>query len=168
MVSPIVWGRCEKIGQSCEDCVRMPRDRRVRGHETGMMPVASPPKCRTSCGSAPEAGTLQIDFLNKKHPPGGACASRRGCLQLIPAGRGRLFSPSAGAEDARQPQCPCRGRLRSGQRPESGKERNDCEAKAPRQSSRGRREAMPDRLLPRRRDDLCCAGCSLLTTRSFP
>ena len=33
--------------------------------QTGMLPVASPTKCRKSCGSVPEADTLQKDFHNK-------------------------------------------------------------------------------------------------------
>ena len=35
------------------------------GYKTGMLPVASPTKCRQSFGSEPEAGTLQKDFYNK-------------------------------------------------------------------------------------------------------
>ena len=31
-----------------------------------MLPVASPTKCRKSCGSVPEADTLKKDFHNKK------------------------------------------------------------------------------------------------------
>ena len=33
--------------------------------QTGMLPVASPPTCRKSCGSVPEADALQKDFHNK-------------------------------------------------------------------------------------------------------
>ena len=33
--------------------------------QTGMLPVASPTKCRKSCGSVPEADALQKDFHNK-------------------------------------------------------------------------------------------------------
>ena len=46
--------------------------------QTGMLPVASPTKCRKSCGSVPEADILQKDYHNnrirnpdaKKNAPG--------------------------------------------------------------------------------------------------
>ena len=37
--------------------------------ETGMLPVASPTKCRKSCGSVLEANTLRNDSITKRFRP---------------------------------------------------------------------------------------------------
>ena len=58
--------RCPPEGQSWQVFPFMPE------YKTGMLPVASPPKCRQSCGSAPETDTLQKDFHNN------SAATRRG------------------------------------------------------------------------------------------